>query len=358
MSPMTKHETVLVLQGGGALGAYECGVYKALEEQGILPDLVAGVSIGAVNAAIIAGNPRGRAARALEAFWNEIAVPDPPIPDGELRRFITAWQIAWFGVPKFFTPRWLTPSWLALLPFSWWNSTSLYDPTPLRNTLRRYVDFERLGAREIRLILTAVNVETGELEVFDSAEQPLTVEHVLASGSFPPGFPWTAIDGKRYWDGGLVANTPLGPVIEKRAGVPMKVYLVDLFAKARPLPTNLAGVLARRKDILYSDKTDCDLKSCELQNETLALIEELMEQADPEAAERIRRSRRYKRLTEQGCRLAITRFVHNGERLESDSKDYDFSREIVQGHIRHGYEQALAILAGEIPATDSARAGR
>lgn len=155
-----------------------------------------------------------------------------------------------------------------------------------------------------------------------------------------------------------MANTPLGPVIEKRAGVPMKVYLVDLFAKARPLPTNLAGVLARRKDILYSDKTDCDLKSCELQNETLALIEELMEQADPEAAERIRRSRRYKRLTEQGCRLAITRFVHNGERLESDSKDYDFSREIVQGHIRHGYEQALAILAGEIPATDSARAGR
>jgi NTE family protein len=116
---MTKHETVVVLQGGGALGAYECGVYKALEERGILPDLVAGVSIGAVNAAIIAGNPHGRAARALDAFWNEIAVPDPPIPDGELRRFVAAWQIALFGVPAFFTPRWLSPSWRR-----WWSARS------------------------------------------------------------------------------------------------------------------------------------------------------------------------------------------------------------------------------------------
>ncbi len=339
-------ETVLVLQGGGALGAYECGVYKALEEQGIVPDLVAGVSIGAVNAAIIAGNPRGRAARALEAFWKEIAVPDALILNEELRRFLAAWQIAWFGAPKFFTPRWLTPSWQAFLPFTWWTWTSLYDPTPLKKTLEKYVDFERLASREIRLMLTAVNVETGKLEVFDSAEQRIAVEHILASGSFPPGFPWTVIDGKPYWDGGLVSNTPLGPVMERRAGVPMRIYAVDLFPKTQPLPTNLAGVLGRRKDILYSNKTECDLRSCELQNETLTLIQELMQYVDPEAAGRIRQSERYQRLVEQACRVEIiTRFVHEGEAFESESKDYDFSWGTIQEHIRHGYAEARAVLA-------------
>lgn len=346
-------ETGLVLQGGGALGAYECGIYKALEERGITPDLVAGVSIGAVNAAIIAGNPRGRAAPALEAFWSEIAIPDPPIAHAELRRLVTAWQVAWFGVPKFFTPRWLTPSWPALLPFAWWTWTSLYDPTPLRKTLGRYVDFDRLASREVRLILTAVNVETGELEVFDSTERKITVDHIVASGSLPPGLPWTSIDGNFYWDGGLVTNTPLGPVMGKRAGVPMKIYLVDLFPKAQPLPTNLSGVLARRKDILYSDKSECDLRSCELKNETLAVVQELMEHVDPGAADRIKRSERYQRLVEQGCRVEITRFVHTGEAFESESKDYDFSGETIQGHIRRGYEQARTILALEAAANGS-----
>ncbi|MBI3779585.1 MAG: patatin-like phospholipase family protein [candidate division NC10 bacterium] len=350
---MMKRETVLVLQGGGALGAYECGAYKALEERGIIPDLVAGVSIGAVNAAIIAGSPRGKAASVLEAFWNEIAVADPLIPHEELSRSVAAWQIALFGVPKLFSPRWLTPSWPAFLPFTWWTWTSLYDPAPLKKTLEKYVNFELLAAREVRLILTAVNVKTGELEVFDSAEKRITADHILASGSFPPGLPWTVIDGKPYWDGGLVSNTPLGPVMERRAGVPMKIYLMHLFPKARPLPTNLPGVLARQKDILYSDKTECDLRSCELKNETLALVHELMAHVDPEAAERIRHGGRYQRLIEQGCHVEITRFAHEGEAFESESKDYDFSRGIIQGHIRHGYEQAHAILAQEAIADGS-----
>ncbi len=337
-------ETVLVLQGGGALGAYECGVYKALEEQGIIPDLIAGVSIGAVNAAIIAGNPRGRAARTLEAFWNEIAVPDPLVPHEELRRFVAAWQIALFGVPKFFIPRWLTPSWPAFPPFTWWTWTSLYDPTPLKKTLEEYVDFERLASPETRLILTAVDVETGELGLFDSAEQRITVEHILASGSFPPGLPWTVIDGKPYWDGGLVSNTPLRPVMEKRAGVPMKIYLVDLFPKTQPLPATLPGVLARKKDILYSEKTESDLRICALQNETLHLIQELVEHVDREEAERIRQSARYQRVVEQACRVEIARFIYEGEAFESESKDYDFSRGTIHEHIRHGYEQAQAIL--------------
>ncbi len=338
-------ETVLVLQGGGALGAYECGVYKALEGHEIIPDLVAGVSIGAVNAAIIAGNPRGKAAPALEAFWNEIAVPDPLISHEELRRLFTAWQIALFGVPRFFTPRWLTPNWPAFPPFTPLTWTSLYDPTPLKKTLEEHVDFKRLASQDVRLILTAVNVETGELRIFDSAEERITIEHILASGSFPPGLPWTVIDGKLYWDGGLVSNTPLRPVMEKRAGVPLRIYLVNLFPKTQPLPTNLPGVLARQKDILYSDKTESDLMICELRNETLDVIQELLEHVDPEAAGRIRQSERYQRVVDQACRVEITRFVHEGEALESESKDYDFSRRTIQEHIHHGYEQAQAILA-------------
>jgi len=346
-------ETILVLQGGGALGAYECGVYKALEEKGIILDLIAGVSIGAVNAAIIAGSRRGKAALALEAFWNEIAVPDVLIPHEGLRRSVAAWQILLLGVPKFFAPRWLTPEGPVFPPFSWFTWTSLYDPTPLKKTLEQHVDFERLASREIRLILTAVNVETGELEVFDSAEQRITVEHILASGSFPPGLPWTVIEGKSYWDGGLVSNTPLRPVMEKRAGVPMKVYLVNLFPKAHFLPKDLLGVLARQKDILYADRTESDSRACELRNETLALIQELMEHLDPETAGRIRESGRYRRLVEQACWVEITRFDHTGEAFESESKDYDFSRKTIQEHIRHGYEQAQAVLALETKAARS-----
>jgi len=346
-------ETILVLQGGGALGAYECGVYKALEEKGIIPELIAGVSIGAVNAAIIAGSRRGKAALALEAFWNEIAVPDVLIPHEGLRRSVAAWQILMLGVPKFFAPRWLAPGGPTFPPFSWFTWTSLYDPTPLKKTLEQHVDFERLASREIRLILTAVNVETGELEVFDSAEQRITVEHILASGSFPPGLPWTVIEGKSYWDGGLVSNTPLRPVMEKRAGVPMKVYLVNLFPKAHSLPQDLLGVLARQKDILYADRTESDSRACELRNETLALIQELMEHLDPETAGRIRESGRYRRLVEQACWVEITRFDHTGEAFESESKDYDFSRKTIQEHIRHGYEQAQAVLALETKAARS-----
>lgn len=339
-----RRETVLLLQGGGALGAYECGAYKAMETAGIVPDVVVGISIGAVNAAIIAGNARGRAAGALEAFWREIAVPGPLIPHEGLRRLFAAWQIAMFGVPKFFIPRWFSPTWPALFPFAW---TSLYDPAPLRATLSRYVDFDRLRSPETRLILTAVDVESGKLEAFDSAEQPISVEHVLASGSFPPGLPWTVIDGRAYWDGGLVSNTPLAPVMEKRAGIPMKIYLVNLFPRAQARPANLAGVLARRKDILYADRTESDLRSCEQRNDSLALIEELMEGLDPASAERIRGSARYRRVVEQACRIEITRFDHDGEVFESESKDYDFSTATIDEHIRRGYEQAQAILADE-----------
>lgn len=193
-------QTALVLQGGGALGAFECGVVKALEEERIFPDIVAGVSIGAFNGAIIASHPR-HATPAIEAFWTELAVATPDVPFIGCEQALPALQILTFGVPRFFQPRWMQPFGpFAEFPFNW---TSFYDTAPVKQLLAKYVDFAALRTSPVRLLLSAVNVATAELVTFDSYVDDLTPDHILASGSLPPGFPWTVIDGKAYWDGGI-----------------------------------------------------------------------------------------------------------------------------------------------------------
>jgi predicted acylesterase/phospholipase RssA len=202
-------QTVLVLQGGGALGAFEGGVVKALESENIFPDIVAGVSIGALNGAIIAANPR-HATEALESFWRELTVAPPPLPFEDLRRAAVASQILMFGVPNFFRPRWMPPFDGA---FESW--TSFYDLSPMRRLITMYVDFKALKSSPVRLLVGAVDVAAGRLEVFDSYVDDLTPDHVLASGSLPPGFPWSVVDGKAYWDGGIVSNSPLDLVTDR-----------------------------------------------------------------------------------------------------------------------------------------------
>ena len=182
--------TSLILQGGGALGAFECGVVKALEEEKIFPDIVAGISIGAFNGAIIAGNPRS-ATQALEAFWGELTVASPtlpllPAPFFWSEKAAIGMNILAFGLPKFFKPRWLPPFDLTSSPIEW---TSFYDPSPVKALIAKYVDFSRLKSSPVRLLIGAVNVSTAELEVFDSYVDDLTPDHILASGSLPPGFP-------------------------------------------------------------------------------------------------------------------------------------------------------------------------
>ena len=327
-------QIVLVLQGGGAMGAFECGVVKALEEEAVFPDIVAGISIGALNGAIVAGNPR-HATEALESFWSEITVASPQLPSEELARAIAAMQILAFGVPNFFRPRWMqlftAP---AAFPAVW---TSFYDVTPMKALIARYVDFGKLKASPVRLLIGAVNVNSGELEVFDSYVDDLTPDHVLASGSLPPGFPWTEIDGKAYWDGGIVSNSPLDIVIDRCGPDGKRVYIVDLYAGQRPLPSNLMEVVARRDEIVYSERVRSDLRFRELSGAYRELVDHILELVDPATQAKVRQRPLYIELMGNGAPTSITRFVRQGLHGEPSSRDYDFSDIAIRANQEHGY---------------------
>jgi len=334
-------QTVLVLQGGGALGAFECGVVKALEEWSIHPDLVAGVSIGAFNAAIIAANP-GNATTALEAFWRELSLDTPDIPNEELRRAVSSLQSVMFGAPHFFRPRWFEPILSpAQLPTNW---TSFYDPSPLKATLSKYVAFDKLRDSPVRLLLTAVDVETGQLAMFDSYVDEITPEHILASGSLPPGFPWTTIDGKHYWDGGLVSNSPLDQVVEIGGLTGKHVYIVNLWLEKRTLPHSIPQVLARRDEIVFAEKIRRNIRMWEYIDDYRQLVEEIMASVEPKAAEQIRRRPRYIETVGEACPLSVTRINREPVEGESVSRDYEFSRTSIDQLIAQGYAIAVKTL--------------
>jgi NTE family protein len=328
-------QTVLVLQGGGALGAFECGVVRALEEHAIHPDVVAGVSIGAINAALIAGNPR-RAAPVLEAFWNELALDTPAMPTDALRRQLaSAWAVM-FGCPPFFRPRWLWP-WAALDdPQA--ALTSYYDPTPLKQLLAKYIDFPALKDSPVRLLLSAVDVETAELVTFDSHRDEITADHILASGSLPPGFPWTTIEGRHYWDGGIVSNSPLDLVVERCGATGKRVFIVDLYPNRQSLPRNMAEVMTRRDEIVYSEKIRHNAQQHELIRNFRRLTEEILNNVDPLTAGHIRQRPHYIQLMGDLAPLTVTRIVLRDE--AEQGKDHDFSRQSIAQRQNAGYAAA------------------
>ncbi|MDQ3564910.1 MAG: patatin-like phospholipase family protein, partial [Pseudomonadota bacterium] len=337
-------QTVLILQGGGAVGAFECGVVRALDQRGIHPDLVAGISIGAFNAAVIAGNPKNATA-ALEAFWEELSLDTPMAPDEALRRQLSSWQSLVLGSPKFFRPRWFLP---ILYPNEWpvhW--TSFYDPTPVKALLERYVDFKRLKESPVRLMVGAVNVETAELETFDSYNQEITPDHILASGSLPPGFPWTTIGDKHYWDGGIVSNTPLDQVIERLGCAGKKVYIVNLYPRKNALPRSLVEVMDRREEIGYSEKIRRDIHFRQLLDRYRQLVEEIMGRVDQQLVDEIKHNPLYLQTMGDAPPLAITRIVYDGEVDGPPSKDNDFSRATIAAHQRAGYRVAVEALDQE-----------
>src|SRR5262249_36028486 len=268
----------LVLQGGGALGSYQPGVYEALASSEYLPDWVAGISIGAINAAIIAGNaPENRVAR-LRGFWEEITEPSAWWPAG-LRGSLADWQrkagglaALMFGQPGFFAPR------TASEYFSQPTPTSFYNTAALKQTLERLVDFDRINhAKEMRISVGAVNVRTGRFAYFDSARITIRPEHVMASGSLPPGFPPVEIDGEYYWDGGLVSNTPLQYVLDYSPRRSRLTFQVDVFQARGQLPSNLEEVSEREKDIRYSSRTRITTENFRQKHEVRHAINELME---------------------------------------------------------------------------------
>jgi len=326
-----KAQRVLVLQGGGALGSYQAGAYQALCHHDFEPDWVAGISIGAVNAAIIAGNPREKRVDRLKEFWEMVSAPVPwnPITNGDRARSLfnetSAALIATFGVPGFFRPR-IPPA--PLWPQGSPQSQSYYDTSPLRATLERLVDFDRINALETRLSVGAVSVTTGNFKYFDNFEMKkagkrIGPEHIMASGALPPGFPSIVIEGEHYWDGGIASNTPLDYVLDEEIRNDLLIFQVDLFSARGPLPLSLLEAAEREKDIRFSSRTRMNTdKAKQIHNARKALRELIGKlpdylRNDPSVDMLIRLS--------QESTVTVVHLIYRSKNYESSSKDYDFS---------------------------------
>src|SRR3954469_10256293 len=324
-------QRVLVLQGGGALGSYQAGAYQALCHFDFEPEWVAGISIGAVNAAIIAGNERDTRVDRLKEFWEMVSAPVPwrPLTNGDHGRSVfneaSAALIATFGVPGFFTPR-LPPA--PLWPPGSPQSQSYYDTSPLKKTLERLVDFDRINDLKTRLSVGAVSVTTGNFRYFDNYEfkklgKKIGPEHIMASGALPPGFPSVVIEGEHYWDGGIASNTPLDHVLGEATNRDLLIFQVDLFSARGALPTSLLEAAEREKDIRFSSRTRMSTdKNKQVHNARKALRELLEKLPDDLKKEPS---------VEILCRMAkentvtVVHLIYRSKNHESSSKDYDFS---------------------------------
>jgi NTE family protein len=324
-------QRVLVLQGGGALGSYQAGAYQALCHFDFEPEWIAGISIGAINAAIIAGNPREKRIDRLKEFWELVSSPVSwnPIVKGDRARSLfnetSAALIATFGVPGFFTPR-VPPA--PLWPPGSPQSQSYYDTTPLQKTLERLVDFDRINDLKTRLSVGAVSVTTGNFKYFDNFEfrkmgKKIGPEHIMASGALPPGFPSVVIDGEHYWDGGIASNTPLDFVLDSEIDRDLLIFQVDLFSARGPLPVSLLEAAEREKDIRFSSRTRMNTdKNKQIHNARMAvrdLIGKLPDylKNDP-SVELLRRASKENTVT-------VVHLIYRSKNYENSSKDYDFS---------------------------------
>ena len=346
---------VLLLQGGGALGAYQGGVYEALAEANLHPDWVAGISIGAINATIIAGNPPNLRVEKLREFWEGITNSWFDVGASDLGSLLARGDSArgsvnqmsavtalMSGAPGFFRPRIASP-WFH--PPGTVEATSNYDTAPLTATLESLIDFDRVNAEhaETRLSLGAVNVRSGNMIYFDSPSQVIKPEHVMASGALPPGFPAIEIEGEHYWDGGLVSNTPLQWIAMTQQRPPDTLaFQVDLWSARGEFPRNLAEVATRQKEIQYSSRTraftDYFKRIATLRNMIAVLLEELPEE--------MRQREEVKFLSSAADRHAanIVQLIYRPKGYEGDSKDYEFSRRSMEEHWRAGYYDAVHAL--------------
>ncbi len=324
--------SALVLQGGGALGSYQAGAYAALHAAGQQFDWVAGISIGAINAAIICGNPPERRIERLEQFWRQTSsmVTMAPLDDqeGVVRIFdeTSAAVTATFGAPGFFRPR--VPPALPGFPHSP-ELLSVYDTAPLRETLLSLVDFDLLNSGAVRYSVGAVNVKTGNFRYFDTAHERIGPEHVMASGALPPGLPMIEIEGEYYWDGGVVSNTPLQYVLDyERPPKDMLVFQLDLFSARGALPETLLEVTQREKDIRYSSRTrmNTDLM-CRLHALSSAVA-----RLSPKVALTLKDDPDWRILNEAAHEDATTivHLIHRRAVGEGASKDYEFSRHTME----------------------------
>jgi NTE family protein len=342
----------LLLQGGGALGSYQAGVYQALAEADLHPDWVAGISIGAINSAIIAGNPPDKRVERLAELWETITrdlglrLLGGIVPEfvqgnqerGTFNRLSSATSLL-AGTPGFFKPR-LPPPYLQV-PGSP-GATSWYETAELRGTLERLVDFDRINAGEMRFTVGAVNVRTGNLTCFDNRTHRIAAEHVIASGSLPPGFPATEIEGEHYWDGGLVSNTPLNWVIDAQPPLDTLAFQVDLWAAQGAYPSDLTEVAARTKEIQYSSRTRLSTDVLKHRQKIRHMVGSLLDKLPPELRNEPEVDFLRPLCTEKV--VSMIHLIYRTRDYENQAKDYEFSRGTMREHWDAGYHDAVRTL--------------
>ena len=329
-------QVALVLQGGGALGAYQLGIYEALDEAGIEIDWVAGISIGAANAAIIAGNPPGQRVEKLHAFWNKMtgALPAFPIWGGDFAREVlhelSAATVATFGVPGLFRPRFVSPF---FAPDKSMEAMSFYDSTPLAETLDSLVDWDLLNNGPMRLSVGAVEVESGNFHYFDTLTDRIDARHIMASGALPPGLPPVDIDGQLWWDGGIVSNTPLAHVVEHQEA-DMLVFQVDLFSSVAERPRTITDAMARAKEIQYSSRTRQISDQLVKTRREHQLVTKLLDKLPPEMADDPDVVALRKATHEHA--VNVVQLIYRANAWEGGSRDYEFSARTMHDHIAAG----------------------
>jgi NTE family protein len=379
-------ENVLIMQGGGSLGSFACGVYKTLVKQNVRIDIVAGTSIGAVNAAIIVGSKSDQPEKDLEDFWLEIGesniqlIPDIFIYDwdSKIKKYLTkkissaSANAAIFGVPKMFVPRWqwwnntgainTVPDWDSLNPRNW---TYVYDHSPLAKTLDKYIDYKKLNLAAtqeelpsvFRLIITAVDVMTGKPLVFDNTQMEIKAKHILASSGYPIyGFPWVEVeDGVYGWDGSLLSNTPIREVIYVSPRNDKNIFIVENYPqKIDRLPSNMGEVVNRYKDILFSDKDMYNIQMSKLVTRHIRLIEKLYDafekftdKAKINSEELKNIENEYNNLIENyGAEIrSVTRIIRSELESPTMLKNADFSTKTIKELIEQGEKKTLEKLS-------------
>lgn len=341
-------EVALLLQGGGALGSYQSGVYERLDELGVDVSWVAGISIGAVNAAIIAGNPPHRRISRLKKFWYTVSggMPNVILPEidhiREAAHLTAASIVAGFGVPGMFRPR-LWPA--TLMPEGTPGAISFYDSAPLKETLDACVDWDLLNDGPVRLSVGAVDVESGNFAYWDTRGQGgntrIDARHIMASGALPPGLPPIEIDGRWYWDGGIVSNTPLAHVLNHQTE-DMLIFQVDLFPAEGPMPRQMTDVYSRMKDIQYSSRTrqvtDQYLRLRREHGAIKALLDKL-----PPDMQHGAEAQALRQCLDEGS-VNIVHLIYRTRNWESGAKDFEFSRSTMLDHWSQGREAVEEVM--------------
>lgn len=335
-------QVVLVLQGGGALGAYQIGVYQAMHEAGIEPDWVIGTSIGAINAALICGNRPGDRLDRLHAFWNTVEVggqgafPLWPKMDSGTVNLTTMLQ----GVPGFFKPN----------PASFGNArqavgvdaAGYYTTAPLRETLSRLVDFEYLATLPTRLTVGAVNVRTGKMRYFDSKKDKVGLDEIMASGAIPPAFPAVRIDGEAYWDGGIYSNTPIEAVLDDNPRRDSVIFAVNVWQQQGGEPASIWEVMGRQKDIQFGSRDESHIERQRQTHRLRHIIRELAKHLPVDKCA----EQAVKELTAWGCGTTMHIAMLDAPQIpgEDHMKDIDFTAAGVLARRNAGYEDALQML--------------